>query len=905
MRLIRRLFVLICLLATAFTVWALIYARREGFTKSWRRAIETEFSKRGYHVEIGKITLGAFRGLVAEDVRFFQGPEKKEETAFVDDVFLDVDLSNIFHSKKLSINTLDVQDAMVSLPVTPGDRGNRQRLQINHLSGRIEVTESMIQIVRAEAEVSGIDISVKGSLLRPPGDIAPKDKETSEEELAELSKRRTQIQEIFREIGEYEFPDGKPTLEIDFRGDLRDLSTTTATVRLEASRIRKKGQPYEISSLNASAEFNGSDERLELTEFLLQDRLGDLRGEAKWNREKDRIDFKVDSSIDVASLLGLYYRDKRLGEVVFYKSPHISAEGHLSLDEMKNRNGPRSRSGGDGEGDADSGQSLSGFYFPGEVLGEIHLDKFVSRGAVFNGLDCGYSLSANRVYVRNLRLDHKTGVAFLNMKFEPGRGDETLQYQAEIKLDPMVFRPFLGEDARRFLDAWSFDESSGIYLAAVGQGPNMYIENWKNKGVIDLRNFKLNGVGFEELETDLETNPQFQYFRNIKMKRKDGSILAELAQHNIETRQWEVKGVVSTTNLVEGARAFSRPLAMTLTRYRMDSPPTIHLSGILDGRRQVLLGDSPRNTDVKISFECEGEVRTDFLGKSVRLNSPSGQLDVYRSRVHLTHMDAGVFGGKVSLEYDAKDVRSSAKPYDATLNLKRVPLESIIQLYDGSNSAKGELNMALNLSGNEGDVTTLNGHGSADISDGDLFGVPLFGPLSKLITEATPGQDRAGYSIAREARATFQIENGVIATDNLEAEAKAFKLKAKGKVDCRDQSVAIDATAFYRDNLAGAILSPVSELLTYSCSGTVGRPEWKPKHISNMAKLPGQIVSGVGEIPVKGLQMIGRSLTKQSSQKEESKKPESKKPANNGTTGKPGALKLQGFFRKNKGKPRE
>ena len=43
--------------------------------------------------------MGAFRGLVAENVRFYQGPERKEETAFIDDVFLDVDLSDIFKRK--------------------------------------------------------------------------------------------------------------------------------------------------------------------------------------------------------------------------------------------------------------------------------------------------------------------------------------------------------------------------------------------------------------------------------------------------------------------------------------------------------------------------------------------------------------------------------------------------------------------------------------------------------------------------------------------------------------------------------------------------------------------------------------------------------------------------------------
>ena len=39
-----------------------------------------------------------------------------------------------------------------------------------------------------------------------------------------------------------------------------------------------------------------------------------------------------------------------------------------------------------------------------------------------------------------------------------------------------------------------------------------------------------------------------------------GKIYAELAQNNVKAKQWEVKGVVSTVDPVEGARASSAPL---------------------------------------------------------------------------------------------------------------------------------------------------------------------------------------------------------------------------------------------------------------------------------------------------------------------------------------------------------
>jgi hypothetical protein len=52
----------------------------------------------------------------------------------------------------------------------------------------------------------------------------------------------------------------------------------------------------------------------------------------------------------------------------------------------------------------------------------------------------------------------------------------------------------------------------------------------------------------------------------------------------------------------------------------------------------------------------------------------------------------------------------------------------------------------------------------------------------------------------------------------------------------------------------------VSELLTYSCTGTLSDPVWKPKHISNLAKVPAQVISEMTNIPIEGLKKIGQGI---------------------------------------------
>ncbi|MDF1825169.1 MAG: AsmA-like C-terminal region-containing protein [Verrucomicrobiales bacterium] len=835
MRWIRRLFVLFCFFATAAVIWGAIYARKQGFTESWRNLIEAEFSDRGYHTEIGKITLGAFRGLVAEDVTFYQDDKKNQPVAFLNDVYLDVDLSRIF-SKEVSVNTLDVQEARMSLPLEPGNPNGR-RLQVEGLSGRIVITESMIEIVKVEAALADFDVYLKGTLIRPP-------RQRDDEEPAQKSDGnrfvtvREKLLVTLRELENYEFPEDRPRLSIEFRGDLDELDTITASGLFECGKFRKKGQPCEVSELTARLNFDGLEKTARIEELRLLDEQGELSLSGEWSEDTNLFKFQVESNADISRLAGLFWNDRKLGEVVFFTPPEIKGSGHLDFNKI--------REGAPG--------------FPGEIMGEFQSERFVSRGSVFTGLEFGFSIADEKYYFRNLRLDHKSGVAFLNLKVDPDGGEEAVQYQTEIKLDPHIFRPFFDENGRKFIDAWDFDPSTAIYLAAAGRGRNWDMRTWENKGVIDLRNFALNGVSFNEMEADFESEGVLQWFRNILLVRDEGRIEAEVAEHNKEAKLWKVKGVESTVDLAAGAKAFSPKLAKALGAYRFSRPPLVRLNGTLDSRRPEEVGDEARRNEVEISFESEGLAEYDFIGKTLRLTDSSGTLSVDRSRVHMRSLRADVLGGELRLEYDAKNVRSADRPFDATMQVSGIPLEAVTKLYADTESVKGSVAGTFHLSGNAAQIASYNGHGRLQISNGNLFAIPVLGPLSKAIAKANPGQESAGHSIAREASASLQIVNGVLRTDDLEAFTDNFRVRAAGDVSLVDQGVDFEAVVNPRDGLTRAVLTPVSELLTFSCTGTVQEPVWKAKHISNLGKLPAQAITEITNIPVEGLKLIGQGL---------------------------------------------
>jgi len=60
----------------------------------------------------------------------------------------------------------------------------------------------------------------------------------------------------------------------------------------------------------------------------------------------------------------------------------------------------------------------------------------------------------------------------------------------------------------------------------------------------------------------------------------------------------------------------------------------------------------------------------------------------------------------------------------------------------------------------------MQGTGKLEVTNGDVFAIPIFGPLSGLLNTVFAGN--LGYSMGRKATATFTVKEGNIHTDDFE-----------------------------------------------------------------------------------------------------------------------------------------
>lgn len=232
--------------------------------------------------------------------------------------------------------------------------------------------------------------------------------------------------------------------------------------------------------------------------------------------------------------------------------------------------------------------------------------------------------------------------------------------------------------------------------------------------------------------------------------------------------------------------------------------------------------DPANNYDAVVTME---PLRWEVFGKMLDFSQAKATL---KSRAGTVEFD--VRSKLLMGDFDARGsvtTKGSQISYQGHTGVNALSFNQFSKVYAPTYETEGDLTGHFDFTGTVGDWKTLKGEGAAIIVNGNLYAVPILGPLTPLLGGFLPAPIK-GFNVAKEATCTYRVENGFLYTDNLEALTAAFRLVAKGNVNFIEDKVAFDAQARVR-GLPGLVLRPVSELLEYQARGTIGEPAWKSR----------------------------------------------------------------------------
>ncbi|MCE9520043.1 MAG: AsmA-like C-terminal region-containing protein [Verrucomicrobia bacterium] len=806
----RRLIVLL-VLAGALGAYAMV--RSEGFAQTWRDFVVEQLEQRGVYLKMDSLHVDLLQGgLVVKGIQVYLEATHQTLLASVDRLNLDLDIGKLLH-QKVQVQGLDLRQANVVFPIDPEDPKS-ERLSLEHLNARVLLTGDRIEIRRAEGKFFGLQLGITGTLLRqskPASDDEDrKARENMRLKIAELRKRRDLILEAAKILQHFQTA-REPRLEIEVNGDLDKPEELNASLHLTANGLRHGD--YVCEELEARATYAGR--LVDLTSLRIRDQLGELNAGALYEIGGDSVDFHLHSTMNLPQLASAILENQALHEVVFYEPPEITADGRVLLGKL------------------------------------LPADAFVP---VTMGLQAMWKKA------------------------------DGFRYRGQLQMDPTVFEPFLSHPQMRdFIKRFAFREDSSIFAELEGEGASTDIGNdCRNRGRVELHHFKYQGVEFARMESDMEFEGPQHWFRNMRMERAEGVGLAQQIDWDDYAGTVKFTGLVSDLEPVAVVGCFVESTAQVIARYRFDKHPHVEMDGLIDNKRG--------GTNLRVKFRSEGTAHYELWGNDYIIGKPAGDLKFTGTRLTYT-VSGGAFGKdmickgdtalgenvsdynvdfrtgsfpysvfakmlpfeKVAVKVACKngvgdidvkarvldgdlsfrgkfDDRKTPLSYSGDLRINSINFRKFAKVYSPDYETDGDITAHAEFSGKMGDWKSLKGKGAIVILNGNLYAIPILGPLTPLLGAMLP-TPIGGFNVAKDADATFTLADGFATTDDLVASTKVFHIASKGQIDYVEDRIQFHAQVKF-GRLLGLVLFPVSKILEYTAEGTVGDPKWRPRFFS-------------------------------------------------------------------------
>jgi AsmA-like protein len=747
------------------------YLAKRGFGRQWRSLVVEELHKRGVEASVGRLTLDPFRGLVAKNVRIFDYKNRENTLALISEISLDINYAALIHHESF-LNALDVRNAQITLPLATTEE-RTGKIQLNNFRAHIYFPPEQIYVSQAEGIFCGIRVSASGQLIKrenyKPSPPIPEE---------EWRKRVATTRWIVNELEKFKFLAASPTLQVKFTGDVAEIENARVEARLRGDRLQRGN--YEIRNLSVAAEWR--DQRLDVTQCEWRDQLGSFAGRADWDRQSNRANLRLRSSLDLRLFFDAFELSGPFADVTFGSPPLVEVSGSINFE----ANRPRP-----------------------EVIGHVGFGRFSYKTVPFADLTADFSWNGERTFLRDLRLRHQTGQFRADLYEAP----EDFRLNVESTMAPSALRAIAPPALDEFLQQWEWQRAPTIRLAIRGEDRNP--ENWRGDGTIGLERTRFRGVWMKSASAKIHFADGAITCQDFRVVRDEGTGTGNFT-YDFKKREVRISNIKSSLYPVEAIFWIDPKLWKTVQPYKFQRPPTVTANGVYQFR-------GGKNTRLEIKVDGANGMDYVFLGKTLPFDRVTGRLLFTHDRLQIADLRGGLFSGTLHGKADIS-LAPNDPSYQANISVHGIDFPRLTDLYYNYKTAHGQMSGSYDFTGLGSDPRTMRGGGKVEVTNGDVFAIPIFGPLSGILNHIVPG---SGYSIAHQASVTFKISDGIIHTDDFEAAGTFFSMLGHGDIHFLDDK--LDFNVRLNMKGPGVLLTPVYKLFEYTGEGSLKKPDWHPK----------------------------------------------------------------------------
>ncbi|HXQ01877.1 MAG TPA: AsmA-like C-terminal region-containing protein [Candidatus Udaeobacter sp.] len=746
------------------------YLAKRGFGRQWRDRVVEELRKHGVEANIGRLTLDPFRGLIAKNVRIFDYKNHENILALISEVSLDINYAALIHHEPF-LNALDVRDAQIILPFkTADEKGDRAAL--TNLRAHVYFPPEQIYVSQAEGIFCGIRISATGQLIKREN-YQPSPALSAEE----WQRRLLIVQRAVNELQKFRFPATRPSLQIKFSGDVAELEKARVEATLRGDRLQRGS--YEMKDLSAVAEWNNQE--LTIAHCEWSDDMGSFAGRANWNVQGSSASFQTSSSLDLKAFLDAFGLGEPFDSIEFQAPPAVEVSGSVNFGSDR---------------------------FRPDIIGHVAFGRFTYKKVPFSDLTADFSWDGERTLVRDLRLRHQTGQVRADLFDAPA----DFRLNIESTIVPEAVRMIAPPELNAFLRQWEWQRPPAIRLAIRGQDQDP--GTWKGDGTLILGRTRFRGTWMNSADTKIHFADGALACEDLHVARNEGigtgSFIYDFKKHEVR-----ISNIKSSLNPAEVIFWIDPKIWNTVAPYKFRRPPSVTANGLYQFR-------GGKNTRLEVKVEGANGMDYVFLGKTLPFDRISARLLFTNDRLQIIDLRGALLSGTLRGNADISLAKNDPR-YRANISVSEINFPLLTDLFYNYKTALGLLNGTYDFTGLGSDPRTMRGRGKVEVTNGDVFAIPIFGPLSGILNRILPG---SGYSVAHKASADFKIDQGIIHTDSFDADGTLFSMLGHGDVHFLDDK--LDFNLRLNMKGPGVLLTPVYKLLEYAGTGSLKKPDWRP-----------------------------------------------------------------------------
>ena len=768
----RRLIRSAALLILGLLIWGGYYVCNHGFSRHWRVRVSEEFRRRGLDLYVHRLTLDPIQGFVAREVQIFDAADPDKMLATIDRVALDINFTNLLHGRAF-LDAVDLRNADLSLPVNSDDPQS-ERVKVSNLNARIIFPPHEWYVSQAEATMYGVQVSARGRLLNPEA-FEP---EESEGQHRDETGRPEMALNLLKQLEALTYAGAPPRVEINFGGDLADVETLYADATIWGEHIRR-GEA-ELTQVYAALALR--EKAIELKQCNVSDANGEMDVSGSYDLDNGKAALQLRSTLGPSNLARLLKVEDRVEGWKFSQSPVIELSG----------NG-----------------NLTGTAPAGLITGRMALGQFSIKGADFTGAGVSFSWDGSRWYARNGWIANRTGRAAGQALSLPG------SFRAGIQstINPNSLRGMLSGPAANGLRDWDFQEAPKILLTATGTSADP--SAWATDGSVSLGRTLMRGVPLNWATAKVGVKGQVFTYRDFTIQRDEGVATGTFSYDFGKHEAW-LTNIHARLNTTEAAVWIDPDLPRQLAPYRFKTAPSVMLDGFVQ-----CANDEGTHLDVQV--EAPGGMDYTFCRRTLSFPKIAGHVFFGEHRIVLKDVDGTLCDGAIHGNADIK-LGENSPGYTADLEVNQMNFASITKLYFNYDDSHGLVSGRFDFGGKNDDPWTLYGKGQVEVTEGNVFAIPLLGPFSSILNTMVPGM---GYNVAHSGSCTFAVGDGAITTHDFVVKGLGFNMIGDGRLFFLDDRLNFNIR-INAQGLPGVLLFPVSKLLEYAGAGTLENPTWKP-----------------------------------------------------------------------------